>query len=69
MDEQKKAVFGAAVRAQERMIEYRQGVRTGLVKADGSTAELLVLACDRTFDAWMATGWGFHDVACNYVTH
>ena len=69
MDEQKKAVFGAAVRAQERMIEYRQAVRTGLVRPDGTTAELLVLACDRTFDAWMATGWGFHGVARNYVVH
>jgi len=69
MDDQKKAVFGAAVRAQERMIEYLQSVRVGLVAADRSKAELLLRACDETFDRWMATGRGVRGVANSYRVH
>ena len=65
----KKAVFGAAVRAQERMIEYLQGVRVGLVVAERSTAEQLLRACDETFDRWMATGRGACGVAHSHKVH
>ena len=69
MDEYEKPIYWAAVRAQERMIEYLQGVRTGLVKADHGKAELLLLACDKTFDAWMATRRSFQCVAHSYRVH
>ena len=69
MDDEKKAVLGAALRAQERMIEYLQGVRVGLVEADRSKAELLLRACNETFDRWMATGRGVAGVAHSYKVH